>query len=307
MSLSRSLLLRASRSDWLADQFRRRSFARPAVRRFLPGEEMGDALAAAATFAQDGIGAVLTHLGEQVHSRDEAMAVRRHYLRVLDEIAERGLPAEISVKLTHLGLDVDPEECVESVRRLAVRAAEIGARVWIDMEESVYADRTLDVFRRVRAENASVGLCLQAYLRRTPADLESLLPLDPAIRLVKGAYREPAQIAFDRKRDTDRAYLRLAERLIENASAAAPAVFGTHDPDLIRAIRARVEQARLDHGRCEIHMLYGIKPELQRELAGTDVGVRVLISYGEHWFPWYMRRLAERPANVWFVVRNVFG
>ncbi|HEX5724644.1 MAG TPA: proline dehydrogenase family protein [Longimicrobiaceae bacterium] len=306
MSIARSLLLRASRSPWLAGQFRRRSFARRAVRRFMPGEGMEDALRAAAAFSEEGIGTILTQLGERVTAREEAEAVRGHYLGLLGTIQERGLPAQPSVKLTHLGLDLDREACVQRVAALAARAGEAGSRLWIDMEESEYVDATLDVFRRVRAEHESVGVCLQAYLRRTPADLESLLPLGPAIRLVKGAYREPAEVAFPKKADTDRAYLALAERLLEQAAQwKAFPVFGTHDLKLVERIRERAQALGVAPGAFEVHMLYGIQAAEQRALARARVIVRVLISYGENWFPWYMRRLAERPANVWFVVKNL--
>jgi proline dehydrogenase len=305
MSIARSLLLRASRSPWLAGQFRRRAFARRAVRRLLPGEGVEDALSAAAGFARESIGTILTQLGERVTSPDEADGVRDHYLGLLDTIQARGLPAQPSVKLTHLGLDLDRDECAQRVAALAARAAQAGSRLWIDMEESEYVDATLDVYRRMRAEHEAVGVCLQAYLRRTPADLDSLLPLSPAIRLVKGAYREPPEVAFPRKQDTDAAYLALAGRLLERAAAGgAVPVFGTHDLKLVERIR-ELAWTVAAAGAYEVHMLYGIQAAEQRALAKAGVKVRVLISYGENWFPWYMRRLAERPANVWFVVKNL--
>jgi proline dehydrogenase len=308
MSIARTMLLRASRSRWLADQFRRRSFARRAVRRFMPGETMEAALDAAATFVPARIGTVLTALGERVTNAAEANAVRDHYIEVLKAIRTRGLPSHISVKLSHLGLDIDKEACVDSVKMLASRASEVGSFLWIDIEESWYVDATLEVFRRARADYEKVGLCLQAYLRRTPADVESLMPLAPAIRLVKGAYREPPEIAFPKKQDTDDAYFALADRLLQAAaSAGAFPVFGTHDLDLITRIRQRAENLRVPQGGFEVHMLYGIKAADQRALRDHGAAVRVLISYGTQWFPWYVRRLAERPANVWFVVRSILS
>jgi proline dehydrogenase len=306
MSLARSLLLRASRSPWLAEQFRRRAFARRAVQRFMPGEHLGAALDASAALAAGGIGTVLTQLGEQVGSAAEAEAVRDHYLMVIDQLRERFLPAHISVKLTHLGLDAGPDACTRHVLALAAKAREEGSFLWIDMEESRYVDATLEIYRRARAEGAGVGVCLQAYLRRTPQDLGALLPLSPAIRLVKGAYNEPADVALPGKKDVDAQYFTLAVRLLDAAAAGrGTAVFGTHDLRLIDRIR---EQAgtRKAEGRYEVHMLYGIRSDAQRALAAAGVKVRVLISYGSHWFAWYMRRLAERPANVWFVVRSLF-
>jgi len=305
MAIARRLLLRASRSAWLADQLRRRAFFRRAVRRFLPGEDVDAALAAAAEFARSGIGTVLTQLGEQVTNAAAAAAVRDHYVGVLAQIRKRGLPAQLSVKLTHLGLDVDRETCAHDLGTLAARAAEAGSVLWIDMEESRYVDATLELFQRARAERDNVGLCLQAYLRRTPADLERLLPLAPAIRLVKGAYAEPPAVAFPRKRDVDASYFALATRLLEQAARErAHPVFGTHDLRLIGRIRERA--AALGAPRAyEVHMLYGIKTAEQRALAADGCAMRVLVSYGSAWFPWYMRRLAERPANVWFVMRNL--
>ena len=306
MSLARRLLLRASRSAWLADQLRHRAFFRRAVRRFLPGEDLGAALDAAAQLAGADIGTVLTELGEQVTTRSAAAAVRDHYLDVLQRVRDRGLPAQLSIKLTHLGLEVDRAACEQDLLALVLRAAEVGSFVWIDMEESRFVDATLEVFHRARAARDNVGLCLQAYLRRTPADLERLLPLAPAIRLVKGAYSEPPDAAFPKKRDVDAAYFGLAERLLEHAGRGqALPVFGTHDLSLIARIRERAAGLGVSPGGFEVHMLYGIRAPEQRALAADGCAVRVLISYGSAWFPWYVRRLAERPANVWFVVKNL--
>ena len=306
MTLARSLLLRASRSPWLAEQFRRRAFARRAVRRFMPGESLLDALDASAELAKASLGVVLTQLGEQVRNSAEAEDVRDHYLNVFDQVRDRFLPAHVSVKLTHLGLDVDRTACLRHVLALAAKARQEHCFLWIDMEESRYVDATLDVYRRVLAEGPGVGVCLQAYLRRTPQDLASLLPLSPAIRLVKGAYSEPADVALPHKPDVDAQYATLAVQLLDAAAAGrATPVFGTHDLRLIDRIREQATAKSAD-GRYEVHMLYGIRSDAQRRLAGLGVKVRVLISYGSHWFAWYMRRLAERPANVWFVVRSLF-
>jgi proline dehydrogenase len=306
MGFARSVLLKASRSQWLARQLRERRFFQRAARRFMPGESLDSALDAAAQFGRQGLGSVLTELGEQVTSRSEAAAVRDHYLGVLDKVQRRKLPAQVSVKLTHLGLDGDRDACVQDVLALARKAEQARSFLWIDMEESRYTSATLDVYRRTKAEWSNVGVCLQAYLRRTPADLESLLALSPAIRLVKGAYNEPASAAFPKKRDVDGAYFQLAQRLLtETGRQRVKAVFGTHDLDMIGRIRQAAAGQRLDPSAYEFHMLYGIRAAEQRSLASQAAQVRVLISYGSAWFAWYMRRLAERPANVWFVLRNV--
>ena len=299
MSIARAILLRASRSKWLAEQFRKRKFAKRAVKRFMPGEDAGSALDAAAEFAKIGIGTLLTELGEQIEHVGEAAEVRDDYLKLLDQIAARKLPTHVSAKPTHLGMTLDPAFCRDAYVALARRAAEIGSFVWIDMEESWYVDPTLALFRDIHAAGQRVGMAMQSYLYRTPKDVESLLPLAPTIRLVKGAYNESAEVAFPKKADTDRAYLEIGEQLINGGGHA---VFGTHDMTIVDEIRRR-------HGTAgyEVHMLYGIKSAEQRALAKSGVTVKVLISYGEHWFPWYVRRLAERPANVWFVVRNMWG
>jgi len=298
----RRLLLRASRSAWLARQLSQRAFFRRATRRFMPGEDIGAALAAAADLAREGLGSVLTQLGEQVTSREEAAGVRDHYLRVLEEIRQRQLPAEISVKLTHLGLDLNPRACLQDLLALAARAAAVGSFLWIDMEESRYVDPTLELFQAVRAAHTSVGVCLQAYLRRTPADLEALLPLAPAIRLVKGAYNEPPDVALPKKRDVD-AGLCGARRAAARARRPKRGARRARHPRSRPARPAARPGAgrRAAPGAYEVHMLYGIRAAEQRVLHSEGVPVRVLVSYGTRWFPWYMRRLASdrRMCGLW--------
>jgi proline dehydrogenase len=265
----------------------------------MPGETVDDAFRAANEFAREGLGTVFTELGERVNNAAEADAVRDHYLAVLQRIKKEAVPTHVSVKLTHLGLDIDRNACIERVEALATKAEETGSYFWIDMEESNYVDATLDVYRAVRAKHEKVGVCLQAYLRRTAADVEELLKIKPSIRMVKGAYREPPEVAFPKKRDTDDAYFNLCVRLMEGGAFT---VLGTHDIALISRIRGRAKS-----GSFEVHMLYGIQAAAQRALAKSGAKVRVLISYGTNWYPWYVRRLAERPANVWFVVKNMFA
>lgn len=308
MSLARKALLRMSRSRWLATQMSRRAFARRAVRRFMPGEDVGAALEAAGQLAGRGLGTLVTQLGENLTSLDEAAAVRDHYLGLCDRIQALGLSAQPSVKLTQLGLDLSVPACREHLMALAAKAEATGTFLWVDMEDSSYVDRTLEIFRRLRERHEKVGLCLQAYLHRTPADLDALLPLAPAIRLVKGAYAEPPAVAIAAKRDVDRAYARLGERLLEAAALGqAFPVFGTHDLAILTGLTAQARRLDVADGLWEIAMLYGIRSAEQERLAGEGRRVRTLISYGEHWFPWYVRRLAERPANAWFVARSLFS
>ncbi len=306
MSIARSALLALSRNAWLADRVMRRPFARRAVRRFMPGEELDDALDAAAVLARDRIGTILTQLGENVTTLAEAEKVRDHYLDAFDRIRQAGLPSVVSVKPTQLGLDLSQEACAAHLEALAARAETAGSTLWIDMEDSSYVDRTLALFRGVRARHERVGLALQAYLRRTPDDLAALLPLRPIIRLVKGAYAEPATVAFPRKTDVDEAFARLGFELLDAASRGdARPIFGTHDLGLVGRLTARAARLGVDDGKYEIHMLYGIRTADQRRLAAEGRTVGTLISYGRAWFPWYMRRLAERPANVWFVAKSM--
>ncbi len=301
----RSALLWASTNPRLASTLPRRRFVRRAVRRFMPGETREDALREAARLATRGVPAILTMLGENVTTARETREVVDEYGRVLAEATERGLDAEISVKPTHLGLDLDPGLAARNVAELA-RAARGRGTVWIDMEGSAYTDATLDLYRDLKPEHDNLGVCLQSYLRRTEADLESLLPLAPRIRLVKGAYAEPPDLAYPSKGDVDARYRALGRRLLGHLDDGGDGFvgFGTHDAALIgplaRDARSRARTAE----RFEIEMLYGIGLRAQDALVAEGVPLRVLISYGAAWFPWYMRRLAERPANVWFVVRS---
>ena len=309
MSLMRRALLAGSQSRWLRERAMRRPFVHRAVSRFMPGEELEDALAAAGALRRRGMGAVLTRLGENVAAESEADEVAAHYLDVLARVEDEAGAVEISVKPTQLGLDLDEERCAVRLLALAARAAAGGGYLWIDMEQTAYTEATLRLCRRVRAQYAGVGVCLQSYLRRTEADLEALLPTGAGVRLVKGAYNEPADRAFASKREVDASYLRLARRMLDAAAAGATGrtVFGTHDRALIQDIVAHGAAASLPRTACEFHLLYGIQRGEQERLCADGWPVRVLISYGEYWFPWYMRRLAERPANVLFVARSVFG
>ena len=307
MGLMRTLFLAGSRSVWLRERATRYGFVRRSVSRFMPGETLEDALLAARGLQDKGATSVLTQLGENVADAGEADAVQRHYLDVLDQAAARGLDAQISVKPTQLGLDLDPQLCRAHLAALLKRAEERRNFVWIDMEGSDYVDATLDLFRGARAVSSRIGVCLQAYLRRTPADLEGLLPLRPALRLVKGAYQEPADRAFPRKQDVDAAYLALATRILGQPGGPEMLAIGTHDPRLIERLRAVAKERGVPRAAYEFEMLYGIQRALQARLVEGGDRLRVLISYGSYWFPWYMRRLAERPANVGFVVRNFFS
>jgi proline dehydrogenase len=309
MSIARNLLLAGSRSAWLRDQAGRRRFIRRAVSRFMPGETLADALSAAATLRGQGLTVTLTQLGENVAGVAEAAGVAEHYSDVIERASAAGIDAEVSIKLTHLGLDLGSDVAVANLERLAERADAAGIRVWVDMEDSSYVDRTLEIFTRVQKLHRRLGVCLQAYLYRTAEDLDRLLPLGCGVRIVKGAYREPAAVAWPRKRDVDQNYFSLAGRLLapETLGQGTWTVFGTHDVALIRRINDHAARQGLARDVYEFGLLYGIHSEEQARLAREGYRVRTLISYGASWFPWYMRRLAERPANVGFVVRSLLA
>jgi len=309
MGLAREIFLRASHSEWLADQLTRRSFTKKAVQRFLPGEDLDSALEATAALGEKRIPTILTLLGEDVTTTEEADAVAEHFLGILDRVDERGFDSDVSIKPTHFGIDIDFEAIHERVERLVRRAGKLGRMVAVDVEDSSYVDRTIDLYRRLREAHPNVALCLQAYLHRTPADLDSLFPLAPTIRLVKGAYNEPHHIAYRRKKDVDAAFLKLADSLLQEArrGTGTRVFFGTHDPRMIEGVCRRAEELGLPKDGFEIQMLYGIQRELQTRLSADGYRVRVLISYGDSWFPWYMRRLAERPANMLFLMRSLLS
>jgi proline dehydrogenase len=309
MSLMRKVLLAGSTNPWLRERATKTAFVRRSVARFMPGETSDDAVRAAQALKPQGITTILTRLGENLRTEEEFEEVTSHYLDVLDRIAETGLDAHISIKPTQLGLDLDPALCDRNLMRLIERAGAQRNFVWIDMEGSPYVEPTIALFTRMRARTAGVGIALQAYLYRTEKDVESLIPLGAAIRIVKGAYLEPPDVAFPKKADVDENFFRLCTRLLSPDARRPGALLhiATHDIALIDRLSAHITKNGVPSSAYEFAMLYGIQRGQQARLAAQGRRLRVLISYGEHWFPWYMRRLAERPANVWFVVRTMFG
>jgi proline dehydrogenase len=308
MGLVRWALLWASENRKLQKRLPRYRFVRRAVRKFMPGEILDDALGAARVLASHGIPSTFTELGEGVTTTEAAEKVVAHYLDALDRIAAEGVDIEVSVKLTHLGLDLDVERTVHNVERLADRAREKGNAVWIDMEAHGYVDRTLEVYHRLRQSHPNVGICLQAYLRRTEEDLAKVLANDGWVRLVKGAYREPAEILVGNKAAVDEAFYQLTMRALHDVRPGGVRLaVATHDMKLLHRIDRATRDARRARTDFEVQMLYGIRSADQLRLAAEGFRVRTLIAYGSFWYPWYMRRLAERPANILFVLRNLFG
>ena len=304
----RQLLLWMARNRLLKHWLPRIWFVRRAVRRFMPGETVEEALDAAEFFRPHGIGILFTQLGENLTKLSEAEAVADHYHALLDMIAARGMDAEISVKPTQLGLDLDRDAAERLLSSLADHPAQRNGLLWLDMEGSAYTDPTLDLYRSLKEKHANIGICLQAYLRRTPADVQALLPLKPAIRLVKGAYDEPASIAFRRKHEVDSAFQSLCVLMLPYAARGDLRLgMGTHDTKLIERVASHARGIGVAKEAFEIEMLYGIRQKEQLRLASQGYRVLALIAYGEAWYAWYMRRLAERPANVWFALRQMVG
>lgn len=308
MGLARRLLLKGSQNVWLREHAMRYPFVRRSVSRFMPGETAEEALSAASRMQHAGLPTVFTLLGENIKDAGEAAKVREHYVRLLYRIGELGLDAEVSVKLTQLGLDLDPDLCYVNLTGILSAAGQEGV-VWIDMEASNYTDITLDTYRRALAAHPNTGVCLQAYLYRTADDLDALIPLGGAIRLVKGAYNEPAHVAFPGKQRVDENFFLLACRMLsgEARKAGLRAAFATHDLALIARLQQHAHSQHVSKQDLEFQMLYGIQRAAQLRLAQEGWTSIVLIAYGSYWFPWYMRRLAERPANVLFVARNLFA
>ena len=304
--LLRKVLLWCARNPWLGARLPNLPFMKRAVHRFMPGEGIEDALGAAVDLQVLGIGTLYTKLGEAITEAAGAQAVADHYLELLARIKAAELDGEISVKPTQLGLDIDEDVCFGHLRVLAAAAGAHGTWLWIDMEDSTYVDRTLDLYQRLRASHGNTGICLQAYLRRTAKDVERLLPLGPAIRLVKGAYDEPKSVAFKSRKEVDANFLGIAVTMIRESRTRSMRVgLGTHDVELIEQIATHAAAAGVPKDGYEVQMLYGIRAKEQRRLARTGYKVQTLIAYGPAWYRWYMRRLAERPANVLFALRQL--
>lgn len=288
-----------------------RVISRPATRygmrlgasRFVAGEELAPALAVVRDLNDKGIAVTLDHLGEAVLEPGAARATADEYLRVLDEVARSGVDANVSLKLTAMGLAIDPQLAAENLRRVVQRAGQLGNFVRIDMEDSPYTQVTVDLFKSSLAELGHVGLVIQAYLHRSEADVADLTTLGANLRLVKGAYKEPPDVALPKKADVDANFKRLIrQRLLSGVYTAV----ATHDEDAIAFTKALVAEHQIPWDRFEFQMLYGVRSALQVSLAREGYRVRCYVPYGRQWYPYFVRRLAERPANVLFIVRNLF-
>jgi proline dehydrogenase len=300
--LPRAAILRAADSSFLQRGVRRYGM-RLGAGRFVAGETLDECIHVLRRLNDAGLHANTTLLGEAIPDRTGAAAVVEAYVEVLDRLAVERLRANVALKLTHLGLSFDEDVAFENVEKLVAHAGELETFIRIDMEQSEYVEPTLRVYERLRAAgHANVGTVLQSYLYRTPADLERLLPLEPNLRIVKGAYLEPPSVAHADKRDVDDAYTRLVERGIATGAYIAVA---THDERIIERVQVLAERQDIGRDRFEFQLLYGVRPALQRRLVAQGYKVLVATPYGPDWYPYLMRRLAERPANLLFFLRNL--
>ncbi len=299
----RTLLLELGKSSRLRRWITSNGTTRRLAQRFVPGEELAAALEAARKCNHGGMAATLDHLGENVLTREDAERACTSYAQALDGIAAENIDANVSLKLTHIGLDLGDEFCAEQLRIVTSRASQLRNFVRVDMEGSSYTDRTLQIVKQARSENDAVGTVIQAYLYRSEADIRELLSIGCRIRLVKGAYKEPAKIAFPRKKDVDANYIKLMKILLPSGIYHAIA---THDPNMVEATIRFAAEHDITKDKFEFQMLYGIRTDLQARLVRQGYRVRVYIPFGRDWFPYFMRRLAERPANLLFFARHVF-
>ncbi|MEA2206830.1 MAG: proline dehydrogenase [Blastocatellia bacterium] len=302
--ITRSVLLYLSEQEGLKDFAARFGLFKKLTTRFVAGENIEEAVAAIRLINERGGTASFDHLNESVNDEAEATAETEEYLSVLARIDETGIKSNVSIKLSQFGLKIDPELAYRNAREIVREAARRGNFVRVDMEGSDVTQATIDIFKRLRGEFGlnDVGIVLQSYMRRTMDDARELLQLPARIRICKGAYKEPAEVAFPDKKDVDENYVRVMQLLLSSGTYHGIA---THDPKMIEATIDYVRQNEIGKDAFEFQMLYGIRRDLQEKLAREGYNVRVYVPYGKHWYPYFMRRLAERPANIWFVMKNL--
>ncbi|MEP6919779.1 MAG: proline dehydrogenase family protein [bacterium] len=302
--VTRSALIYLSQQEGLKDFAARFKLFKKLTTRFVAGENIEEAVAAIRELNAEGCTASFDHLNESVANPAEADEEVREYLRILEQIDKTGIRSNVSIKLTQFGLGLDPELAYKNARTIVEDAARRGNFVRVDMEGSNVTQVTLDIFKRLRSEFGlnEVGIVLQSYLRRTYDDAQDVVKLPARIRICKGAYNEPPDVAFPDKHDTDANYIRVLQLLLKSGVYHGIA---THDPKMIEATIEFAQREGIGKDAFEFQMLYGVRRDLQRQLARDGYNVRVYVPYGKHWYPYFMRRLAERPANIWFVLKNL--
>ena len=303
--LTRSALIYLSRQEGLKDFAARFQLFKKLTTRFVAGETIDEAVGFIRELNADGCSASFDHLNESVANPAEAEQEVAEYLQILSRIDETGINSNVSIKLTQFGLELDPELAYKNARAVVADGARRGNFVRVDMEASSVTQVTIDIFKRLRAEFElnDVGIVLQSYLRRTYADAQELVKLPARIRICKGAYNEPPEVAFPDKKDVDENYVRVMQLLLSSGIYHGIA---THDPKMIEATIDFSKKEGIPKEAFEFQMLYGVRRDLQRQLAQDGYNMRVYVPYGKHWYPYFMRRLAERPANIWFVLKNLF-
>ena len=306
--LIRNFIFWLSTKRRITNSIARRGMKYGFARRFVAGETLEEAITASQELCAQGRRVSLNHLGENVSTEAAAREVCGGYIRMLEEMHAKNLKGNISIKLTQLGLDISKDFCRSLAREIAARASALGLTIEMDMEGSAYTDATLDIYESVQRECGNAGLAIQAYLCRSEKDILRLAPLKPKIRLVKGAYREPKNIAVQSKKDVDAAYKRLTTLLLEGAAQGAcfPAI-ASHDPFMVTHAQAEAARLKLPLDRYEFQMIYGIRRDLQNEVFAAGNGLQVYVPFGTDWCPYFMRRLSERPANCWFVLRSLIA
>jgi proline dehydrogenase len=304
--LIRNFIFWLSTKRSVTNSIARRGMKYGFARRFVAGETLGEALTASEELCRQGRTVSLNHLGENVSSEAAAQEVCAGYIHMVEELHARNLGGNISIKLTQLGLDLGKDFCAPLAGSIARRAAELGRTIEMDMEGSTYTDRTLDIFESVQRESGNACLAVQAYLHRTEKDLQRLAPVKPKIRLVKGAYREPKNLAYQGKSAVDASYKRLATQLFEGAVRGSffPAI-ASHDPMMVAHAQAEAARLKLPKDKYEFQMIYGIRRDLQQQVHAAGNILQVYVPFGTDWCPYFMRRLSERPANCWFVLRSL--
>ena len=305
MSLIRNILLWSSKNYWISHKLPKYKFVQKSVSRFMPGETLDHALSKCSELEDIDYGTIITYLGENSLSKTQTLNIVKHYKDSLENIDSRSLKTVISVKLTQLGLDIDEELCVDNLEQLLNAADLKNTFVWIDMEEYIYLELTLKIYKKLIQKHNNIGITLQSYLYRSEDDLKSLLDIAPYIRLVKGAYAEDSSVSMQNRKEIYDNYIKLANIMLEKnilKNGLIPS-FATHDHHIIYSLINNINLDKIDKSNYEFNMLYGIRKDLQYEILNSDQNLKILISYGEEWFPWYVRRLAENPKNLLLLIK----